>query len=252
MIKQAIILAAGVGQRLLPYTKDIPKCLLDVGNKTILEYQVETLFSQGIERVSVVTGYCSEKIRVVLGTSVDYIHNPDFETTSSMYSLWLARAVAEEGFVVLNADVLFHSNILKSLLESPHPDALAVDPDAILDEESMKVLLRGERVLGLSKDFRQADAENVGMIKFSPRGSKILFVKIEELLRQGLRKVMVPYAVNAIASAYPLAAVSVHELPWIEIDFPDDYERARKTVYPAILKDPSSFSPFFLKSRNFS
>ena len=237
MTKQAIILAAGVGQRLRPYTKDFPKCLLDIGGRTIVEHQAEALFSQGIERITVVTGYRSEKIHEVLGTGVDYVHNSDFEETSSMYSLWLAREAAKDGFLVLNADVLFHSEILRSLLDSPHPDALAVDPHARLEEEEMKVLLEGNRVMGLSKEFRNADAENVGMIKFSPQGSRVLFAKIEDLLREDCRKVMVPYAVNAIAPDYPLAAVSVNGLPWIEIDFPEDYERACDVIYPAIQKD---------------
>ena len=68
----------------------------------------------------------------------------------------------------------------------------------------------------------------------------MLFAKIREILDQDLWNVMVPYAVNAIAQGYPLAAVAVRDLPWIEIDFPEDYQRAREVIYPAIAKRTAS------------
>lgn len=240
MANQGIILAAGQGRRLLPYTSNLPKCLLDIGGKTILEHQVEALFSVGVAPVTVVIGYLGGKVREVLGERVRYIENSRFEDTSSMYSLWLAREVAEEGFLVLNSDVLFHIGILRLLLESPHPDALAVDLNSTLAEEEMKVRVRNGRVWALGKELRDGDAENLGIAKFSAVGSRMLFAKIGEILDQNLWNVMVPYAVNAIAPEYPLAAVAVRDLPWIEIDFPEDYLRAREVIYPAIAKHTES------------
>jgi choline kinase len=236
-VRHAIILAAGQGRRLWPYTQTCPKCLLDVGRKTILEHQVDALRSRNIDHITVVIGYLGYRVRDVLGPRVEYVENPDFVHTSSMYSLWLAREAATEGCVILNADVLFHGGILQALQESPHPDALAVDFDAVLVEEETKVLVTGERVRALSKTLPRGDAENVGMLKFSPEGSRVLFAKIQELLGQNYRQVMVPYALNAIAPTYFLAAVPVHGLPWIEIDFPEDYQRACDVIYPAIHKD---------------
>ncbi|MFP3870792.1 MAG: NTP transferase domain-containing protein [Syntrophobacteria bacterium] len=243
MVKQAIIVAAGQGRRLWPYTRNVPKCLLRVGGKSLLEHQVEALLSQEVKQIMVVAGYQADKIYTVLGDRVRYITNRDFRETSSMYSLWLARESARDGFVVINGDVLFHVGILRALLLSPHPDALAVDFQATLGEEEMKVRVRGERVCALSKTLLDAHGENVGMIKFSAEGSRILFATIEELLRQGLRQVMIPYAVSAIASTYPLAAVPVNGLPWIEMDFPEDYQRAREHIYPAIVQDLRSPAP---------
>jgi len=236
MTKQAIILAAGQGRRLWPFTKDRPKCLLDIGGRSIIEHQVDMLVTHGIERITVVTGYMGAKVRDVLGSRVDYRENAAFESTSSMYSLWLAKDATANGFLVINSDVLFHGGILRSLLESPHGDALAIDFESVLAEEEMKVEVRNGRVLALGKQLAHGDGENVGMIKFTAEGSRVLFAKVEELLRQNHRQVMVPFAVNAVAPSYPLVAVPVQGLPWIEIDFPEDYERARDIIYPAILK----------------
>lgn len=232
--KHAIILAAGQGSRLWPYTQDRPKCLLDIGGKTLLEHQVKALRGQDVERITVVTGYLGHKVREVLGVQVEYVHNPHFLHTSSMYSLWLARAMARYGCIVLNADVLFHAGILQALQECPYPDALAIDFEAELAEEETKVMVQGERVRALSKALPRGDAENVGMLKFSTNGSHVLFAKIDELLARNHHQKMVPYAVNAIASTHFLAAVPVQGLPWIEIDFPEDYQRACDVIYPAI------------------
>jgi L-glutamine-phosphate cytidylyltransferase len=240
MARQAIILAAGQGRRLLPYTSNLPKCLLDIGGKTILERQIEVLRSVGVSQVTVVIGYLGGKIREAVGEEVSYIENSRFEDTSSMYSLWLAREVAGQGFLVLNSDVLFHIDILRLLLESPHPDALAVDFNSILAEEEMKVRVQNGRVWALGKELRDGDAENLGIAKFSAEGSRVLFAKIRGILDQNLWNVMVPFAVNAIAQEYPLAAVAVRDLPWIEIDFPEDYLRAREVIYPAIAKHTRS------------
>jgi choline kinase len=235
MVTQAIILAAGQGRRLWPYTKDRPKCLLDIGGRSIIEHQVDLLVAEGIRHITVVIGYMGSKVREVLGSRVAYCENELFASTSSMYSLWLARDAAAHGFLVVNSDVLFHRDILKSLLDSPHGDALAVDFESVLAEEEMKVQVRDGRVVALSKQLSNGDGENLGMIKLTAEGSRVLFTKIDELLRQNHRRVMVPFALNAIAPSYPLAAVPVQGLPWIEIDFPEDYERARDEVYPAIL-----------------
>ena len=105
--RQAIILAAGQGCRLWPYTKDLPKCLLKVGGQTILERQVAALHTQNVDHITVVTGYLGHQVRDVLGTQVAYVDNPHFALTSSMYSLWLARAAATDGCIILNSDVLF-------------------------------------------------------------------------------------------------------------------------------------------------
>ncbi|MCX7822407.1 MAG: phosphocholine cytidylyltransferase family protein [Syntrophobacterales bacterium] len=233
-VERAIILAAGQGKRLLPYTKDRPKCLLQFGEKSLIEIQIEALRVCGIKDVTVVIGYRGDLVKGRLGDRAKYVENIRYEDTSSMYSLWLAGRNFSGSCVILNSDVLFHPSILKKLLDSKSPNALAMDFHSHLNEEEMKVLVEGKRVKGLSKAFRQADGENVGMLKFDENGWSLLFETIEDLLNQGYIGEMVPFAVNAIVSRCFIEAVSVDHLPWIEIDFPEDYERAQKEIYPAV------------------
>jgi choline kinase len=165
-----------------------------------------------------------------------YIYNPDHETTNSLYSLWLARHQAKDGFILLNGDVVFHPQILGKLLESPYPDALTIHRKNAFDDEQMKVALDGDRIVAISKGLTApvAAGENLGVLKFSRSGSQVLFKKIDELIAQGVVDKWCPYAFNAIASYHPIYAVDIGNLAWIEIDFPEDLEEATRLIYPTI------------------
>ncbi len=233
----AIILAAGRGGRLGDLTSERPKCLLRVGVRSLLDQQLEALQHQGLDSVVVVAGYRAQAVQAELNARAQLLLNPRHAETNSLYSLWLAREFAAAGFVLLNADVLFDSEILARVLRSSHPEAFAVERRRKFTAEEMKVELAGERILAMSKDLpaERAHAENVGVLKFSADGARLLFDRMEELLTAGAEKQFCPFAFNAIADDCPLHAVPIDGLPWIEIDFADDLLRAREETLPAIL-----------------
>lgn len=127
-VTTALLLAAGIGSRLYPLTMDAPKCLTEVGGTPILGRLVDNLLSQGIKRLVVVTGYLDHCIREFLqinapGIHVDYIFNPVYQTTNNIYSLWLARQVIQESFVLIESDLVFHASMLNDMLT---PDKIAI------------------------------------------------------------------------------------------------------------------------------
>ena len=129
-ITTALLLAAGTGSRLHPLTTDSPKCLTEVGGKSILGRLVETLRSQGINRLVVVTGYLDDCIREFLlrnatGIQVDYVFNPIYRTTNNIYSLWLARRAVQEPFVLIESDLIFEETLLAGMLT---PNKIAISP----------------------------------------------------------------------------------------------------------------------------
>ena len=114
---KAIILAAGKGKRLQPYTKNIPKCLLTLDKETILEHQINHLKSSEIQEINVVVGFGSDRVEQFLsnydslGIKINTIYNPFWESTNSLFSLWAARAELDSDVVVLNGDDVFELNV---------------------------------------------------------------------------------------------------------------------------------------------
>ncbi len=237
-ITNAVILAAGKSRRLGSLTESMPKCLLPLGDKTIMEHQIENLRSNGIEHITIVTGFCDAMIRERFGDGYTYIENEVYDRTNSIYSLWLALKEIKGGVIVLNSDVVFHPEILGNLLASPHPDALAICFQNGMADEEMKVKVQDEKIIDISKQMDPADAdgENLGVVKFSANGVKVLFDKVDELVGQGTVNAWAPLAFQEICADHPLYAVATGGLPWIEIDFPEDYEAARDAVYPKICR----------------
>lgn len=234
---KAIILAAGKGTR-LDGAAVKPKCLVEIGGQTLLRRQIESLRDANINRIVIVVGFGADSIRDECDSDVTFVENVDFAETSSLYSLWLAREHLTDGFVVLNCDVLFHPQLLANLLESSHADALLLSDTetAPLGDEEMKVKLKDDLVIDISKimDPREADGENVGIVKFSAPGAQALVGYMDELLASGAKKDWAPRAFREFALYHPLHALSTGGLPWIEIDFPEDYQRAVTEIYPQI------------------
>src|SRR3954451_22766363 len=124
---RGIILAAGKGSRLNGTAGDKPKCLVEAGGATLIERQLSTLRRAGIDELGVVVGCHADRVRAACGPDVTYVENSRFAETNSLYSLWTARALLYEGFVVLNCDVLFHPALLEELLATDHDAALLID-----------------------------------------------------------------------------------------------------------------------------
>jgi choline kinase len=237
---KAIILAAGKGSRLKGAAGNNPKCLARVGEMTLIERQILALRSCGVDDIAVVIGFGADAVRRVCGPELEYIENTIFFRTSSLYSLWLSRNQFGDEFVVLNSDVLFHPQLLSDLLTSRYEDALLIayknNSNAPLGDEEMKVKVRAGMVVEINKTMNpnDADGENVGIVKFGAAGSALLKRLTGALIAKGAYHAWAPRAFREFAVVRPLHVIDTRGLPWIEIDFPEDYHRAINEVLPEI------------------
>ena len=236
---RAVILAAGSGSRLRSLVGPLPKCLVSIGGRPLIEWQIRHLRDQGVTPITLVLGYRRALIEEVCGPDVEVVYNSEYATTNSLYSLWLARNLLSEGFVVLNSDVLFHPHLLTRLLVSPHEDALlmaARESGTRYSDEEMKVHVRDGCVAAIDKALPAGsiDGENVGIVKFGAEGAAVLLDEANRLIEQGAVRDWLPRAFQAFCQTRPLHVIETAGLPWIEIDFPADYTRACTEVLPAI------------------
>ncbi len=234
---KAIIVAAGKGNRLYPLTKDIPKPLLKINkNETILEHQLKNLTNCGISEIVMVTGYHANKVEELGGPDIRYVYNPFYEITNSLASLWFARNEMDDDFVYLHADVVFDRRILEDLLKRQENVCLVIEPKKCI-EEDMKVRVASDLMVEIGKGISLSEAygEFIGITRFSRAGAKLLAGALEKIVRQGDLMLWFESAIQwLIDNGCQVHTLSTEGKPWIEIDFPDDLEQARNSIYPRI------------------
>lgn len=232
---QAVILAAGTGSRLEKVSGGLPKCLLPFGGKPLIVHQLEALADEGIGKVLIVVGHKAEEVRRAVGSRAEFIENPRFAETNSLYSLWLARDWVKGPFVLLNCDLLFPQEVLGRLLASGG-NTLAFDSTSSKGLEQTKVAIKEGRVIDLGKDLQPelARGESLGLLCFDAAGCRALFSRADALVRGGSEKSWVIEAVRSACAEVSVRALNVADLPWAELDFPADLERARAEVWPEI------------------
>jgi len=240
---KAIILAAGVARRLAPLTDRTPKCLLPLGDSSLLARMLGALDDLGVRAAVVVVGHCAEQVRAAADRwghrlVIDYVDNPDYRRGSAL-SLWAARAHLAGPVLIMDADVLFPRELLRRLLAAPAPSAFALDRGFVDTGEEVKYYAQGERVVALGKRVTpprwEVVGEGVGFFKCGPAAAP--------LLREALAQVVAADpdaeyedALHRLVQRHPVGWVDVTGLPWTEVDFPEDLRRAREEVLPRVAR----------------
>jgi choline kinase len=240
---RAIILAAGVASRLRPLTNFTPKCLLSIGEKTILGHTLDNLLSTGITEVVLVTGYRADQIRKFVidrypQLKVTFLHNAQFESTNNIYSLWLTRDhVLGADFLLLDSDILFDWRIIPLLASSEKQNCLAVRCDHTLGAEEIKVKTDARGMItAIGKEMNPAEAigESIGIELFRQVFVKQLFQVLDRMICEEERVNIFYEAAfqEAIDRGAEVAPVDVGVYRCMEIDTADDLARAEKEVLP--------------------
>lgn len=232
---QALILAAGRGQRLGDSADEFPKCLLQVGGSSLLDHQLNMLVEAGITDICVIAGYQKNAVERACQNRAHVIINPEWACTNSLYSLLLARAWVNRDLVVMNCDVLVDSSALSMLLNNKS-SCFAYDSSSGDDDEHMKVEIFDGVLKSMSKDLHHSkvNGENVGMLYFQQQDSTQLFVHADALVSAGGGRQWMAEAVQLLARERALVGVDIKDLPWIEIDYHADLEKARDYTWPLI------------------
>jgi choline kinase len=240
---KALILAAGRGTRIRSIHGEHPKCLISCDGETILDHQINGLFAAGIHDIGIVVGYQSGQIIQHVETRYrdcfhrfSFFHNPRFESTNNIYSLWVARDWLQgEAFMCLNADVLCEPDILIPAARTTAPISMIVDPE--WRDETMKVIIRNGRVVKMSKKILRPDFSGtyIGITTFSLEIQHDFFQSLDRLVADGHVNEFFNLAVQQLADAgVKVGFTSTAGLSWAEVDDPADLAFAREHVFPKL------------------
>jgi choline kinase len=235
-----MVLAAGAGRRLRPYTDTLPKALAPVdGDVTILDIALRNFAEVDLRDVAVVVGYCADAVRDRAaslerryGVRVTLVHNDRAEEWNNCYSLWLARAYFADGVLLVNGDTVHPVSVEKTLLAAQGPPVvLAIDDVKRLGAEEMKVTLddRG-RMARITKLMRPDDAygEYIGATLIDPSAAAPLSVALEETWRREPQLYYEDGYQTFVDSGGEVAIAPIGDVAWVEVDDPADLARARE------------------------
>jgi len=244
-ITTALLLAAGTGSRLLPLTKKSPKCLTPVNKISILERLVKSLNQHGFKRLVVVTGHLENCIRNFLKTragniKVEYVFSPLYKTTNNIYSLWMARKIINEPFMLIESDLVFDPSLLTKMLR---PDRIAI--------AGMKPWLNGSTVTLNPSDnvdaFHSDTKNELDEIRYKTVNIYSLSVSSWYRIIEKLNQYILAGRVNDYYEAVfrqmvaekslSLQAVHFDNKPWYEIDTIEDLASAEK-LFPTKIGKP--------------
>lgn len=244
-ITTALLLAAGTGSRLMPITSNSPKCLTLVNEQSILERLVINLKKQGFKRLVVVTGYQENCIKDFLAKisgdlTIEFVYSPLYRTTNNIYSLWMAREIINEPFVLFEADLIFDVTLLDNMV---YPDRMATSSLLPWMNGTTVTVDASHQVKGFHKNTTPINVEEVkyktvNIYSFSLQSWKAIVkrldIHIEANNVNGYYETVIGELVadNRIS----LKAVDFDNKYWYEVDTVEDLKEAEKLFALAVKK----------------
>jgi choline kinase len=235
---QAILLAAGSGRRL---QRPFPKCLVDIGGMTLLSRALRALAAVEVTQAWVVVGYRHDLITAELDrcpspVSVVCVRNEAF-LRGSVRSLWVAREAMSSEVLVMDADVLFPVHLLRRLVQSGHRNCVLGDPRSSFSGEEMMLTMQGDRVWDITRGVRDPFhvlGEGVGFYKLDCSAAHSLRGLLEGWIASGHDHEEYEEVFRVLFKSCVFGFELVGDLPWTEIDFPEDINRAEHMIWPQI------------------
>ena len=237
----AILLAAGVGKRLLGVSRGRPKCLIEVGGKSLIARLLEGLAAAGVEDAIVVTGFGEVALRAAVGDGpgrirVRWLSNARYRE-GAILSLWTAREALAGPVLIMDADVLCAPAMIARLVRSPHRNAFLLDASIEPTGEEQMLLVSGERVRDIVRGGApgyELAGESVGFLKLSAGAARVLRELLEIRIAAGQTGIEHEDTYPEFLERVEVGFERVDGMPWIEIDFADDVARAEREILPRI------------------
>lgn len=233
---KALILASGEGKRLRPLTYDIPKPLIKMGDKTILDYQMDYLIGCNIREIIITTGPFEDKIKRHIekkysNINVSYVNNPKYATTNYIYSMWLTKELIDDDIILLHGDLLFDKKLLNKLIKEKQTNCVLVNREMKQPEKDFKAVIENNRVIKIGVEFSGENAFfSAPLYKFSLFDFLYWLDEIEKFIKRGDTRIYAEDAFNKISDKIVLRPLYFNEEFCMEIDTKEDLELAKNLI----------------------
>lgn len=237
---QAIIMAAGKGSRLGSLTENMPKSLLEVKGRTLLDINIAMLHRYGIWDITIVTGFQDAKFIEATKDipGITLVYNPFYEFTNVIGSYYMGMKQLHDDFVYIHADTICDLEIFDELLRADGDVVLPVDTKPC-DDEAMKVRIKGVRIVEITKQMPVdvAAGEFIGIAKIKKNVIEDINNSTIGLLRD---KVFTSYFEGALQRVLDMKKYDVRMIEtkgrfWGEVDFLEDYQIAERNISEELL-----------------
>jgi len=238
---KALILAAGIGQRLGELTSDIPKCLLPIDSSTtLLDYSLQAIKDNGFTEVVFITGHAEDKLKKHIANNwkhklnFKFIFNDKYSEFNNVYSAYLATDIWDDETVLFNSDIIFHPDILKNLIQYSREGAqsyLVIHDKKILNAEDMKVKVNDKdeiKQINKGLDLQTSYGEYIGILALKGKERIKLLESLEKNVNEKRLNIYYEDALDHVLSEISVYPSSTEGKIWTEVDTKEDYELAKK------------------------
>ena len=237
MVKKSIILLAGREKKLSPLTDKTHQSLFDLNGSTILENMLTKLVELGTTEIILVVGHKADMIKNAVGNRfnkarIKYVYNKDYNKTNVIYSLWLARNEFNDGFILIDGDLICEKALLEKLIRSKNHNEIVVDYIQKLSKDDVIAKIVKNRVAAIGKYLNVSNdatfGRAIGISKFSKTASRMLLKYMRGFINKGKINSYYEDALNMMLDKVDFVPLDVRGFNWIEVDKTEEFEKAKK------------------------
>lgn len=224
---KVLLMAAGKGTRISRYIEGKPKCTVDIGEVTLIEYTIKELMKRGITSIAVVLGYHAEEIKEILKNyEITYYYNYFFDVTNSIASAWFAKEFFDDDIILMNADVYLEPKLLDKVFETDKTPILFSDSSR-KEVADYKFYYEGNELIKFGKNLEGNDitGEYVGVAKVEKAFLKKMLARMDELIQTGKHGMWWEDVLYSFVGECQIFVRDINGMFWAEVDYVDDYER---------------------------
>jgi len=217
-----------MGKRLYPLTKDIPKCLVKIGGKSIIDHQIKVLRDCKINKIFVAVGYRGNQIKEKV-KNAQFVFNPFYRFTNSVASLWFVlNEVEPDDLIILNGDVLHEQSIINEIVHSKTKQVTMLMDDGVVHEKAdFKLFVEKNYVKKMGKTLERDEysGEYAGVVKVPKSKYHAFKSAIEEMVYE--EEFDKWYELVIKLFEFPTEVIKTKGRYWIEIDSKRDLESSK-------------------------